>query len=185
MHATSTPSPLPQRGLPPVLGTRLRVLVLGTFPGERSLEEGQYYAHPRNRMWPALAPVIGVPAGAPYRTRLLRLRQAGLGLWDVLAACERRGSLDQNIRAVTAVPNDLRSVVAAHPGLRAVCLNGGSAARLFDRFQLPRALWTATGLRIVTLPSTSPAHARMSDAAVHDAWRTALTSLLARVDDSA
>lgn len=166
-------------GLPPVVGEALRVLILGSFPGERSLAAGAYYAHPRNRLWPSLAPLIGAPADAPYESRLDALRRAGLGLWDVLVACERRGSLDQAIVPERAIPSDLGALAAVHPELRAIVLNGQSVARLFHLFQLPRPLWPHAGIRIEVLPSTSPAHARMPDAEVQRRWQRALARLLA------
>jgi hypoxanthine-DNA glycosylase len=63
-------------GLPPVLSRRTRLLVLGSFPGVASLQAGQYYAHPRNQLWPLLGSLWGVDLVAlPYRRRLAELRR--------------------------------------------------------------------------------------------------------------
>ena len=87
------------QGLPPVLGRATRVLILGSFPGEASLIARQYYAHPRNHFWPLLEASIDAPLTAlPYRERLRQLRANRIGLWDVIVACNRRGSLDGAIR---------------------------------------------------------------------------------------
>jgi dienelactone hydrolase len=48
------------RGLPPVPGRGVRVLVPGSFPEEASLAARQYRAHRRNRFWPLVAAVAGV-----------------------------------------------------------------------------------------------------------------------------
>jgi TDG/mug DNA glycosylase family protein len=140
------------RGLPPVLGREVRVLVLGSFPGAASLAAGQYYAHPRNHFWPLLSVVTGVPlATLPYRHRLTALRGCGIGLWDSIVACRRRGSLDGAIR--DAEPAQAARVRRAAPVLVLVCFNGQTAARA-----LPA--WHDAGYATLALPSSSPAYAR-------------------------
>jgi TDG/mug DNA glycosylase family protein len=141
-----------KHGLPPVLDAGTRVLVLGSFPGEASLAASQYYAHPRNHFWPILAAVLGERfATRPYRIRLARLRAHGVGLWDTIVACERRGSLDGAIR--NAERGDVARVrhVARH--LELVCFNGKTAARA-------EPVWREAGYATLVLPSTSPAYTR-------------------------
>jgi len=41
---------LNRNGLAPVVGHAPRLLILGSFPGTRSLVHTQYYAHPQNRI---------------------------------------------------------------------------------------------------------------------------------------
>jgi len=52
---TTTP-PEPQRltGLPPIVSSNTRLLVLGSFPSAASLARQQYYAHPQNKFWKIL-----------------------------------------------------------------------------------------------------------------------------------
>src|SRR5689334_13494704 len=90
-------------GLAPVLDAGTRILVLGSFPGAASLAAAQYYAHPRNQFWPLVSHLAGEDLAAlPYAARLPRLLAHGFGLWDVLGACEREGSLDSAIRKPAA-----------------------------------------------------------------------------------
>ena len=149
-------------GLPPVIARGTRLVVLGSFPGRASLQAGQYYAHPRNHFWPILAALwaIDLPA-LPYRERLAALREHGLGLWDVYAACRRAGSLDSAIEAAEA--NDLASLKRRAPGLRGVAHNGGESARSMRVTQ-------ALGLPVWRLPSTSPANASWSFERKRAAW---------------
>lgn len=183
MQASGDPSqhdtPTRRRGFPPVLGPRVRVLVLGSFPGTRSLASVAYYANAQNRFWRAVADVAPLDPTDSYPARLAALRRAGIGLWDVLRACRREGSLDQRIVPGSEEPNDLGPIVRAHPELRAIVLNGGSVAGLFHRFIVPRPWWPDAGLAIRVLPSTSPAHAAMPAHEVVARWSTCLRELLA------
>ena len=138
-------------------------MVLGSFPGVASLEAGQYYAHPRNHFWPILSALWGLDLRAlPYARRLQELRERGLGVWDVYAACRREGSLDSAIQAPEF--NDLASLKRRAPGLRGVAHNGGESARAMAHTR-------QFGLPVWRLPSTSPANASWSFERKHAAWR--------------
>ncbi len=141
-------------GLAPVIDANTRVLVLGSFPGAASLAAGQYYAHPRNQLWPILSVLTGESLAAmPYAERLPRLLAHGFGLWDVLCACERDGSLDSAIRKPAA--NDFARLRELCPLLETVGFNGQTSGKFAPQF-------SAAGYRTVVLPSTSPAHASLS-----------------------
>lgn len=154
-------------GFAPVVDARVETLILGSFPGGASLARGQYYAHPRNQFWPILGVVLDEPlADLPYPRRLDRLLAHSIGLWDVLAACQRKGSLDADIRAAQA--NDFEALLGQLPALRRVLFNGRTAARFAASF-------AARGLEVAVLPSTSPAHAAVRLGDKVSAWRAALT----------
>lgn len=141
---------------PPVVDADTHTLVLGSLPGVASLSAAQYYAHPRNQFWDLLGEVIGTPLRPlPYVMRLETLQRHGVGLWDVIAQAERKGSLDSNIRDHAG--NDLCTLIRTLPNLRTIGFNGGTAAKLGER-----ALGAlAQHYRIVRLPSSSPAYAAM------------------------
>jgi hypoxanthine-DNA glycosylase len=166
------------RGFPPVAARSARVLILGSMPGAASLAAQRYYAHPRNQFWAIVGSVTGAPPELPYARRLAALRGSGIALWDVIASCRRRGSLDAAIDAASLVVNDFAGFFAQHPGIGSVLFNGATAATLFRRLVLP-TLGTR-GLELVRLPSTSPAHAGMSHDRKLAAWRGALLHALAR-----
>ena len=150
-------------GLAPVHDRRARLLILGSFPGVASLQASQYYAHPRNLFWPVLSDLIGedLPALA-YRQRLVRVREHGIAIWDVIGQCFRRGSLDGAIRE--PVGQDFDRFLAKLPALQAVAFNGGLAAKGEPWFR-------SRGYRTYRLPSTSPAHASLSAERKLAAWR--------------
>src|SRR5688572_3744157 len=142
-----------QHCFPPVTRADTRLLVLGSLPGAVSLARQRYYAHPQNQFWRLIGAVIErdvVPLD--YERRLEALLDAGIGLWDTVAAATRKGSLDADIRLHAA--SDLAALVATLPELRAVAFNGGTSARIGRR-----QLAGVEGLDLVDLPSSSPAYA--------------------------
>ncbi len=150
-------------GLAPVIAPDTRVLVLGSFPGAASLAAGKYYAHPRNQFWPLISAVIGEDlASQPYDERLVRLLAHRFGLWDVLAGCEREGSLDSAIRKPAA--NDFERLRTLCPELETVGFNGQASGKFAPQF-------AAAGYRTVVLPSSSPAHMAMSFEQKLAVWR--------------
>jgi hypothetical protein len=50
--------------------------------------------------------LLGAGHSLPYAQRLDRLRATGIALWDVIAACERFGSLDSDIVNSSVCAND-------------------------------------------------------------------------------
>lgn len=164
-------SSLPElTGLPPIAGTDARILILGSMPGAASLRAGQYYAHPRNAFWPIVSALLGLPADQGYPERTAALQAHRIALWDVLATCRRRSSLDSDIDQNTVRLNDFVAFFAAHPDIERVYCNGGTAAATFERRIAPM-LPSGRKLELHRLPSTSPAYAVLGMAAKLAAWR--------------
>ena len=46
-------------GLPPIAAADARVIILGSLPGDRSLLQQRYYAHPSNQFWRLVGRTIG------------------------------------------------------------------------------------------------------------------------------
>ncbi len=162
-------------GLPPIVGTDARVLILGSFPGAVSIRQRQYYAHPRNQFWTIIEHLFGIARTAPYPKRCRQLVERHLALWDVIRQCQRPGSLDSKIREAEA--NDFAEFYKRCPQIVAVFWNG-SAAEHHYRTLVGMTLRTAgcdalgqDGLYGDRLPSTSPAHATVSLADKVGQWR--------------
>ena len=154
-------------GLAPVIDRGTRLLILGSFPGAKSLAAAQYYAHPRNQFWPLVSNLVGEDLAAlPYAERLPRLLAHGVGLWDVLGACEREGSLDSAIRKPAA--NDFERLHLLCPALTTVGFNGQTSGKFAPQF-------AAAGYRTVVLPSSSPAHMTLSFEQKLGSWRQLVT----------
>ncbi len=162
---------------PPVAAFGAHSLILGSMPGVASLHAVRYYAHPRNQFWPWVGQALGFDSALPYSDRLVQLQAAGFALWDVLASCERPGSLDAAIVRGTLHANDFTALFLAFPDIRRVLFNGAAAATLFHRHVVPTLRVPAPGfpsLEMIRLPSTSPANASMPGEAKAAAWRAAL-----------
>jgi hypoxanthine-DNA glycosylase len=140
-----------QHCFPPVIRADTRLLVLGSLPGAVSLARGQYYAHPRNQFWRLIGAVVGRDlAPLAYDARLEALLEAGVGLWDTVAAATRKGSLDAAIRLHEA--SDLAALAGSLPHLAAIAFNGGKSSAVGRR-----QLHGVEGLTLIDLPSSSPA----------------------------
>jgi hypoxanthine-DNA glycosylase len=148
----------------PVVKPDIKVLVLGSLPGDRSLAEGRYYAHPQNQFWKLMSGVVGVDLPTlDYEARLDALLGAGVGLWDVVGTASRAGSTDAAIRDISA--NDLRSLIHSLPSLRAIGFNGGTALSIGQR-----QMGASDGSpALVALPSSSALHT-IGLAAKQPAW---------------
>lgn len=161
-------------GFPPIADAHARILILGSMPGQASLDAQQYYAHPRNLFWPIMAQLLHFDSALDYPTRTQTLKNHGVALWDVLQSCQREGSLDANIRQETA--NDFNQFLVAHPQIRAVFFNGDKAAKSFRRSVEPTLVHT--DLALIRLPSTSPANASQSLVMKQQAWQQILSYLI-------
>jgi double-stranded uracil-DNA glycosylase len=76
-------------GFDPVAGPKTSVLILGTLPGQVSLQNQQYYAQPRNQFWKVMGQLLGFDPQLPYAARIQHLKDRGVALWDVCAAAQR------------------------------------------------------------------------------------------------
>ncbi len=142
-----------KRSFPPAGSSSPVLLILGSLPGERSLAEQRYYAHPANQFWRLLGEAIAVDlAAGDYDKRLALLTDHRIALWDVVARARRSGSLDGAIRDAAA--NPLLDFVGIHRDLRGIAFNGKTAARI-GRKVLASAATTAA---LIDLPSSSPAY---------------------------
>lgn len=142
------------KGLKPIIGHDTKVLILGSFPGQISLSKKQYYANKANQFWGI---ILDPAAGSiKYRERIKLLQKKHIGLWDVIASCRRKGSLDSQIKCPKY--NDIAGLLRKYPQVKAIFLNGSKAKTLFFK-AFPESL---KGILIRALPSTSPANARYS-----------------------
>lgn len=161
-------------GFEPIEPSSPKVLILGTMPSVESLNQAFYYAHPRNAFWPIMQKLLNRNLDSDAK-KTRALQDAGIFLWDVLEACHRQGSLDSAIQKPQA--NNFTWIFAKHPHLKTVIFNGKAAETLFKRHVL-KAQTLPHDLQFFTLPSTSPANARLSFEDKYLLWQEKLAELL-------
>jgi len=161
---------------PPIADERTRLLVLGSLPGEKSLEARQYYANPTNQFWRLMEVVIEAGlVSLEYDRRLARLLSAGVGLWDVIADAERAGSLDSRIR--NHRPNQFVKLASSLPAVRGLAFNGGTTSRLGRKLVGPSSCFA-----LFDLPSSSAAYCSISFAQKAQRWKSLREFLAAPCD---
>ena len=152
----------------PVYDPSARILILGSFPSERSRKEGFYYGHPSNRFWAVLASILGRQKPETVVEKRMLLEE-GIALWDVVKSCEITGSSDSSIKNV--IVNDIGSLLG-RSNIKTIFANGGTAFRLYRKYIQP-----ITWMDIIRLPSTSPANAGYSLQRLIQAWSLIKTEL--------
>lgn len=155
------------QGFAPVSRQDAHLLILGSMPGQASLVADEYYAFTRNAFWKIMGELFGAHQELDYTTRLQKLVDFQIALWDVIGRCHRPGSLDSSISADGMITNDFDGFFSRHPRITHVCFNGQTAARLFRQKVQPQL---QREFVYHTLPSTSPAHAARSYEAKLEAW---------------
>lgn len=153
-----------KKSFAPIVPPHSKLLLLGSLPGDRSLQESQYYAHPQNRFWKTLALLLNVSIPIDYPQRIALLQQHHIALWDVCKTAIRKGSMDTDI--VQELPNDITHLLLDNPDIKTICFNGQKAQKLYDKYfeHMP-------GIQYFTLPSTSPANASFNQERLLAAWQ--------------
>ena len=121
-------------GLPPVIDDLSKILVLGSFPSEVSLEYKRYYANSRNSFWKVMLSALNEPFTGDYQQHLSVMEKHHIALWDVLESCIRDGSKDSGITYDR--PNDLKELLQSYPNLTHLVFNGNNPVRYFIKHGL-------------------------------------------------
>lgn len=164
-------------GFPPIADNNAIILILGSMPSIRSLEQQQYYAHPRNSFWPIVTELLSSNTSIEYEAKKALLIHNRIALWDVLKSCHRKGSLDSSIKNETIVANDFNDFLSQHPSIKAVYFNGARAQQEYNKLVLPTLDAWFSSIEYVRLPSTSPAMASLSREQKLRQWKTILQYL--------
>lgn len=135
---------------------KIHTLVLGTHPSITSLSKEQYFGHAQNAFWWIAGDALGFRRSLgisestgkpfkiteyilepeekviPYEKQLELFTSKGFALWDLFQSCERKGSLDSDIK--NEVTNDIRSFCEEHQTIQRIILaNGSGQSKFFNQ----------------------------------------------------
>ena len=147
----------------PIVDLNSRYLILGSLPGDLSLEKQEYYGHPQNRFWRLLGMIFQEDSMLDYADKKRFLLKHHIAVWDVCGTAFRVGSMDTAIQEV--VPNDILDLLKQNPGIEHVLFNGKKAMHLYDRF-----FERIDDIQYHELPSTSPANASYNLEKLYEKW---------------
>lgn len=136
----------------PIVFRDTKVLILGSFPSIQSFEKNFYYAHPRNQFWKILSELTGYPA-LTRDQRIWLLKEAKLGLWDMICSCRRENSLDSSLEDEEV--NDIAAFLDEHPSIKKIAFAGRKSQQLYTMH------FDYLEMETVYLPSPSAAYAKM------------------------
>lgn len=148
---------------PAVVDSQSRILILGSVPSIKSVENNFYYMHPKNRFWKVLSAIFGVDLySATVDERISFLLENKIALYDSVEECDIEASKDSAISNV--VPADIPSLVAKSEISHIFCNGKASLYYLLSPYPQYESITTL-------LPSTSPANAQFSLEKLIEAWK--------------
>lgn len=153
----------------PLYGKDSIILILGSFPSQKSREQMFFYGHPQNRFWRVLSAVFECDTPETVDQKREFILSHKIALWDVIASCEIEGSADSSIKNV--VPNDFTEILNT-ADINQIFVNGKTAHKFYNKY-----IKDTLGREAVCLPSTSPANAAWSVEKLVSAWKIILESM--------
>lgn len=160
----------------PVANENSRILILGSMPGKESLRKYQYYGHPKNAFWRLMSALLCEPYYDDYQKRTEMLLRYNIALWDVLKSCERKSSLDADIKK--AIVNDFTVFFSKYKNIAHTFFNGQMAYNTFKR----NVGFEFADITFESLGSTSPAHAISFEKRMED-WKRIVPYIEVKNDD--
>lgn len=146
----------------PLYNENSKILILGSFPSQKSREQKFFYGHSQNRFWKVLSLVYKVSEPKTVEEKREFLLSNNIAVWDVIKSCEIVGSSDSSIKNV--VPNDLK-IILSNSKVKYIYVNGKTAEKYYNKY-----LKNKLGITAHCLPSTSPANAAWSVERLALAW---------------
>ena len=134
------------KGLEPVVFKGAKTLILGSLPGQQSLNTNEYYAKKGNRFWPMMEDIFHSTPLKTYADKKALLKEHSIALWDVYYDGYRKGSKDGYKYATV---NDIKGFLKKYPTIKQIVIAGKDAQKSFDK------LIGDVGVSVIPVTSTS------------------------------
>jgi len=148
----------------PVYDEKSKILILGSFPSVKSREQKFFYGHPQNRFWKVISNITNSTLPESIEEKKKLLINNNIAVWDVIKSCDIIGSSDSSIENV--VVNDI-SIILNNANIQKIYANGDKAYTLFKKCY-------SKDIKIIKLPSTSPANAQYNIDRLCEEWKKIL-----------
>lgn len=155
-----------------------KILILGSMPGEESLKQQRYYAHPRNAFWYIMSHILSFDNNIPYKAKVDILKANHIALWDVLKRCNRSGSLDSSIQSSSIEINNFSGFFHSYSSIQHVFFNGIKAEQEYKKRVLPTLKNIQSPIKYHKFTSTSPAMAMRTKEEKLAEWKPLITESL-------
>lgn len=129
----------------PIIDKNSKILILGTMPGNISLENSKksnkpdYYSNfSKNQFWKIIAKVFNADfeniKKGDYKKRINLLLKNGIALWDIIKECEREEtSSDIDIKKEPIKYNNIEAKINKYKNIKTIIINGKGFA--FEHFR--------------------------------------------------
>ena len=149
---------------PPVVDKDCTILILGSVPSIKSVEQNFYYGHPQNRFWKVLSALLKEDfVSADKDTKKNLLLKHHIALYDSVEECDILGSSDAHVSNV--IPADIENIMSGTKISKIFC-NGSTSLKYFEKYH--------KNLTATLLPSTSPANASWTLEKLILSWKIVL-----------
>lgn len=159
----------------PLIQLNTRILILGTIPSVVSLSANMYYANTNNHFWDFMYRILDprfpeeklVDNNYTKAMRYKLLKDHGIGLWDIIANCKRKGSNDAKITD----PKYNNLDVHLSKNVQTIFCNGGEAYKHLKKSEQLETIQ----IPIYVLGSTSSLNPNNTFRSLRD-WKQAITA---------
>lgn len=146
------------KSMPPIENSNSEILILGTMPGEDSIESNEYYKNVDNLFWDVMFRICDknwpmfkeAYEEQNYEKRCQLLLQNKIALWDIIESCEREGNKDSDIQNIKF--NDIEKFLKEHPHIQKILFNGKKAYQYYQDMDI------RVPVECINLQSTSPSN---------------------------